>query len=240
MRPPAEGFRVVELDPPWKREAGGGKIKRGADRHYGLLSNVEIVQAIKDAGIWRLDARGAVVFMWGTTATLIHGDVAAVSRGLEVVPASAFVWGKVEVVGELADGRPLFAPVARCGLGQWTRHEHEHLIVCRTDREGDDARDLLPPKALRQRSMIYAARAKRDEKRAARGDVEAGDEHSTKPAEALARIALTTSHLEGHRLEIFARAPRPDAWTWGTLDGPHKPPRLAPPDDNARPFVGDD
>lgn len=231
VKPPDEGFRVVEIDCPWKRESGGGKIKRGADRHYGLLSNVEIVQGIRDAGIWRLDPRGAVVFMWATTSTLLHGDVAAVAKGLGLVLCSAFAWAKVELVGALADGRPLFAPVARAGLGQWTRHEHEHLVVCRTDDV--DARTLLPPKALRQRSVIYAPRAKRDERAAARGDVDHGDEHSTKPAEALARILLASSHLEGHRLEVFARAPRRDAFTWGTLDGANTPPRLAAPDPNA-------
>lgn len=231
MTPPAEGFRVFEIDCPWKREAGGGKIKRGADRHYGLLSNVEIVQQIRDSGIWRLDERGALGFMWGTTATLLHGDVAAVCKGLGVVPCSAFVWAKTEPVGFLVDGRPIFCPVGRPGLGQWTRHEHEHLVIVRT--ENVDARDLLPPKELRQRSVIYASRAKRDERRAARGDVEHGDEHSTKPAEALAVIQLASAHLRGHRLEVFARAPRPDAWVWGTLDGPRKPARLAPPDPSA-------
>lgn len=236
MRPielvvPAEGFRVFEIDCPWKREAGGGKIKRGADRHYGLLSNVEIVQQIKDSGIWRLDERGALGFMWATTATLLHGDVAAVCKGLGVVPVSAFVWAKVEAFGHLLDGRPLFSPVGRPGLGQWTRHEHEHLIIVRTD--GDGAADLLPPKNMRQRSIIYAPRAKRDERRAARGDVEHGDEHSTKPAEALALIAATSAHLRGHRLEVFARAPRPDAWVWGTLNGPRTKPVLLPPDPSA-------
>ncbi len=237
MRPPDEGFRVFEIDPPWKRESGGGKIKRGADRHYGLLSNVEVVQCIRDAGIWRRDSRGVVAFMWATTSTLIHGDVAAVLKGLELVPASAFAWAKVEAMGETADGRPLFSPAARSGLGQWTRHEHEHLIVARSDDV--DARTLLPPKSLRQRSVIYAPRVKAT-KGEGRGDVDGGDEHSTKPAEAIARLMLTSQHLEGHRLEIFARVPRPGVWTWGTLDGPRKPARLAPPDDNARPFIGDD
>jgi hypothetical protein len=35
-------FRTILIDPPWN-EAGGGKIKRGADQHYPLLKTREIV-----------------------------------------------------------------------------------------------------------------------------------------------------------------------------------------------------
>jgi len=34
-------YRTIYADPPWP-ECGGGKIKRGADRHYKLMSIREI------------------------------------------------------------------------------------------------------------------------------------------------------------------------------------------------------
>jgi hypothetical protein len=32
---PDRKYRTIYIDPPWP-ERGGGKIKRGADRHYSL------------------------------------------------------------------------------------------------------------------------------------------------------------------------------------------------------------
>jgi hypothetical protein len=40
-------YRCILADPPWL-ERGGGKIKRGADRHYPLLKDYEIVEAMLD------------------------------------------------------------------------------------------------------------------------------------------------------------------------------------------------
>ena len=34
---PNKKYKTIYADPPWK-ESGGGKIKRGADRHYPLMS----------------------------------------------------------------------------------------------------------------------------------------------------------------------------------------------------------
>lgn len=36
-------YKTIYLDPPWM-EKGGGKIKRGADRHYNLMTIDEIKQ----------------------------------------------------------------------------------------------------------------------------------------------------------------------------------------------------
>ena len=35
-------YHTIYADPPWK-ERGGGRIKRGADRHYPLMSTREIM-----------------------------------------------------------------------------------------------------------------------------------------------------------------------------------------------------
>ena len=36
-------YKTIYLDPPWA-EQGGGKIKRGADRHYPLMKTKDIAQ----------------------------------------------------------------------------------------------------------------------------------------------------------------------------------------------------
>ena len=38
---PQGQYKTIYIDPPWP-ERGGGKIKRGADRHYALMSIKEI------------------------------------------------------------------------------------------------------------------------------------------------------------------------------------------------------
>ena len=35
-------YKTIYADPPWK-ETGGGKIRRGADAHYPLMSTKEIM-----------------------------------------------------------------------------------------------------------------------------------------------------------------------------------------------------
>ncbi len=35
------GYSVILADPPWF-ERGAGQVKRGADRHYGLMRTSEI------------------------------------------------------------------------------------------------------------------------------------------------------------------------------------------------------
>ena len=41
MELPNKKYRVIYADPPWN-EQGGGKIKRGADRHYNLMKTKDI------------------------------------------------------------------------------------------------------------------------------------------------------------------------------------------------------
>jgi N6-adenosine-specific RNA methylase IME4 len=45
-------YKTILIDPPWKSQ-GGGKSKRGADRHYALLSNEEIIEAILDCPVYK-------------------------------------------------------------------------------------------------------------------------------------------------------------------------------------------
>jgi hypothetical protein len=70
--------------PPWP-EYGGGKIKRGADRHYPLMSLKAIVQLgdnAADSGIITETSWNAVTIAWnnGKVASVHHGDMGEIQQ----------------------------------------------------------------------------------------------------------------------------------------------------------------
>lgn len=182
-------FNVVVMDPPWA-ERGGGKIKRGADRHYPLVATRELPHVIMGADVWR-PADSALLWCWATEAFL--GDALWLIGKLGFRKVSGFVWVKFVERGTLDDGSPLFTPPARLGLGQWTRCEHEHLLLA---RRGDL---VVPPPKFRSRSVIAAPRGA----------------HSEKPEAAWRIIERTSLWAFGGsafptadgRVEMFSRAP---------------------------------
>lgn len=55
-------YKTIYLDPPWY-EKGGGKIKRGADRHYQLMKTEDILKLpIKKLA----DDNGCHLYLWVT------------------------------------------------------------------------------------------------------------------------------------------------------------------------------
>jgi N6-adenosine-specific RNA methylase IME4 len=97
-------FATVLADPPWK-EQGGGKVKRGADRHYPLMNTPQIIECMQGQLTGRV-ADDAHMFLWVTNNFL--------PDGLEVMEACGFryvtniVWAKT-----------------RFGIGQYFRGKHE-------------------------------------------------------------------------------------------------------------------
>lgn len=59
---PSTKYKTIYADPPWP-EHGGGKIKRGADRHYQLMSVKDII-ALPVASL--ADPDGAHLYLWTT------------------------------------------------------------------------------------------------------------------------------------------------------------------------------
>lgn len=54
-------YKTIYMDPPWA-EQRGGKIKRGADRHYPLMKTKNIAELpIKELA----DPEGCHIYMWG-------------------------------------------------------------------------------------------------------------------------------------------------------------------------------
>ena len=60
---PHKTYKTIYADPPWP-EQGGGKIKRGADRHYDLMS-VKDIMALPVGEL--ADPDGCHLYLWVTT-----------------------------------------------------------------------------------------------------------------------------------------------------------------------------
>jgi len=190
------GFTTIAMDPPWT-ERGGGKIKRGADRHYGVMGKVEILKTVQETDKWQQrDTESCSLWMWATVNHLPDALWLMDALGAEYVTNAA--WVKAEDMGERIvrldemdeiDAR-VVVPQAP-GLGQRLRMCHEHLLFGRIGRVP------VPAPADRMPSVIYAPRGK----------------HSAKPAEA---YSLIERHdRPGRRLEMFARNLRHGWEVWG-------------------------
>jgi N6-adenosine-specific RNA methylase IME4 len=183
----ATPWRCIVTDPPWA-ELGGGKIKRGADRHYGLLSTDAIVDVHEQyfAKVGGPDPSGCLLWLWVTSNFLEDG--LEVMRRLGFTYVTQLVWVKTT-----ATGKP------HVGLGQRTRQRHEPLLLGRLGRVP------VPAPPDRPHSVIETDEVDIDDDviTAARG------RHSEKPVEAFTRIERACS---GPRLEIFGRAAR-SGWT---------------------------
>lgn len=102
-------FRTSYSDPPWP-EKGGGKIKRGADKHYPVMDRYAILETIILAEPWVRLAPGAHHhYMWVTNNYLPDGLWLMDALGFRYV--TNLVWAK-----------------DRIGLGQYFRGQHELLL----------------------------------------------------------------------------------------------------------------
>lgn len=111
MFPPGK-YKTIYVDPPWP-ERGGGKIKRGADRHYELMS----VKEIKELPIASIaDPDGCHLYLWATNNFL--------PEALECVKAWGFHY--VTLITWCKD---------KMGLGQYFRGMTEHCIFATSKKK---------------------------------------------------------------------------------------------------------
>ena len=103
-----EKFKTVLLDPPWY-ERGGGKIKRGADKHYPIMKTPDIIRTITQCEHWNNIDDNAHMYLWVTNNHLESGLFVMRSLGFRYV--TNIVWVK-----------------DRIGLGQYARGKHELLL----------------------------------------------------------------------------------------------------------------
>ncbi|MBI5510488.1 MAG: methyltransferase [Deltaproteobacteria bacterium] len=131
----AAEYRCIAADPPWP-ERGGGRIKRGADRHYKLLRPHEIISTILGAGVWR-PALNCHLWLWATNNHLPDALFVMAALGFRYVTNA--VWAK-----------------DRAGLGQYLRGRHELLLF--------GVRGRLPSQSRRCSTLIEAKRGRHSQK----------------------------------------------------------------------------
>ena len=110
-----EPYNIIVADPPWN-ESGGGKIKRGAARHYPLMKTPQIVETMRG----QLDDRTtdtALMFLWVTNNFLVDGLGVMRECGFEYI--TNIVWVK-----------------DRFGLGYYFRGQHELCLFGRKKPPG--------------------------------------------------------------------------------------------------------
>lgn len=203
-------YRTIVADPPWL-ERGGGKSKRGADRHYPLMNAHDIAVTMAEAlsyawelagGWFHPDSASAVadsahLWLWVTDNFLEDGLRVMSRLGFRYV--RTLVWVKTQLdergaleleedeceSGDIYPRRHL-----QIGLGQYLRGAHELCLL------GVRGETCLPDTADRQPSVVFAPR----------------NRHSAKPQAAFDVIEKTSP---GPRLEMFARRPREGWDVWG-------------------------
>lgn len=97
-------YRTITADPPWL-ERGSGKVKRGADRHYPLMTTVAIGDLMAETLAGNVEAN-AHLYLWVTNNFLEDG--LSVMRLLGFRYVTNVAWVK-----------------SRIGLGRYFRGRHE-------------------------------------------------------------------------------------------------------------------
>jgi len=101
---PDKKYKTIYADPPWM-EQGGGKIKRGADKHYKLMKTINICKLpVSD-----IVENNCHLYLWITNNFL--------ADGLKVIEAWGFRY--ITCITWIKD---------RQGLGQYFRGITEHCL----------------------------------------------------------------------------------------------------------------
>jgi N6-adenosine-specific RNA methylase IME4 len=99
-------FRSIYADPPWP-EYGGGRIRRGANRHYTLMSIEEIKALYLE--VKRIAAEDCHLYLWTTNNYLPQALEVMAKWGFQY--RTTITWAK-----------------DRFGLGQYFRGQTEHCL----------------------------------------------------------------------------------------------------------------
>jgi N6-adenosine-specific RNA methylase IME4 len=145
----ARPYRCIAADPPWC-EYGGGKIKRGADRHYRLLRYPEIIKLMREQLDGKI-AESCHLWLWVTDNHLLDG--------LYVIEALGFRYVRTMCWVKMRDGN------LQTGLGQYLRGSHE---LCLFSVRGKTCK---PATGNRRPSVVLAGRSLHSAKPSAAYDV---------------------------------------------------------------------
>jgi len=190
-RPPQAGlYRVLYADPPWL-ERGGGKIKRGADRHYPLMKTKDIAALpVRD---WM--SSDAHAYIWVTNNFLPDGLSVLAAWGFTYI--TKIDWFKGDVEDDPVADDVQADTALEAGLGQYYRGVTESCLfgAC-----GHNGYAFLPNgKRAQGRTGFHASRRSL--------------QHSEKPEQMRTMIERVSPRLP--RLEMFARRAAPGWDVWG-------------------------
>ena len=130
-------YRTISIDSPWY-ERGGGKIKRGADRHYPLLHTPDIPGVIMNAPCWH-PAWSCHLYLWATNNHLPDALWVVEQLGFRYI--TIITWAK-----------------DRIGLGQYYRGQTEHLLFAVRGQT------MLPRPENRGTTLVTARRRRHSQK----------------------------------------------------------------------------
>ena len=197
-------YQTVVIDSPWP-ETGGGKIKRGCDRHYNTIKTLDdLERTIRSCPYFERLADDCLGFFWVTNRFMVGGAYSdhdgpawgpELTRRLGFRPITLVTWVK-------AVSLDVDEPRIDTSLGQFFRGQTEQLLFAvrgdgmRLRRAHTDRRDL---------GTLICAPVPRDE--------HGRRIHSRKPPESYDLIEAASP---GPYLEIFARVRHNESWTvWG-------------------------
>ena len=141
-------YQTIVIDPPWK-ERGGGKIKRGADRHYPLLKTKDIPGVIYRSGVLN-PAEQCHLYPWATNNFL--------PDALWVMECLGFDFKTIVTWAKKGDRR-------KFGLGQYFCGMTEHVLF------GSRGKAMVPPTKDRGVTLIEAPRGEHSQKPSAMYDM---------------------------------------------------------------------
>jgi N6-adenosine-specific RNA methylase IME4 len=207
-------YRAILIDPPWP-ERGSGRVQRGAQRHYKLLTVPKIVEVILACPYFKPDPDGCHLWLWTTNNYLMKAGWVIEQLGFRYVTKAT--WAKE----------------GRAGIGQYHRGKTEDMLAAANSDPAEAellaAHDEGTEELLLGVAGKYLPNDTKTRKTTLLGnkliprplDARGLPIHSRKPPEQYRHIEATSP---GPRLEIFAREQRPGWDAYGMLDGEEMPP----------------
>ena len=174
-------YDIIYADPPWM-ETGGGKIRRGADRHYELMSTRNIIAL----PVNHLAKPNSHLYLWATNNFL--------PDALEVIDSWGFNYKTIITWFKGEYDSSLDSCDFQLGLGQYFRGCTEH---CLFGVRGNIPYNLDPTTGKRRQGRT--------------GFFERRTTHSTKPLIMYSIIDHVSEFPGSTKLELFARSTR-DGW----------------------------
>jgi N6-adenosine-specific RNA methylase IME4 len=130
-------YKTIYIDPPWP-ERGGGKIKRGSDRHYELMTIKQII----GLPVSSFAEETCHLYLWATNNYLQDAFKAMAEWGFKY--KTTITWVK-----------------DRIGLGQYFRGMTEH---CLFGVKGNLPCKIIDGRRQQGRTVIIAPKTKHSEK----------------------------------------------------------------------------